>query len=200
MTTDLIPAGKLRCVITEKLRSDTPEEHVRQRIGRSIVEDYGYDKADIELEYAINMGRAKKRVDIAIFPPDVAHKQENIKIIVECKHENIRPTDRDNGVEQLKSYLAACVNATFGMWIGSELQVWDEDTTITGDMRFFIGNEERRSEIGQRRLKDTITQIFDEVKARYPYIFGTDDQIHLNNRTLAYVVGELQRFSLLQTQ
>ena len=276
MTTELIPAGKLRCVITEKLRADTPEEHVRQRIARSIVEDYGYDKVDIEIEYPINMGRAKKRVDIAIFPPNVPHKQENIKYLVECKHENVKPTDRDNGVEQLKSYLAACANANFGMWIGSELQVWervvsekgkvdfevatdiprfgwdaptalqfvdlvpaheeliavfkrshnyihgnqgvskeaafqellkiifckvyDEDTTITGDMRFFIGNEERRSEIGQRRLKDTITQIFEEVKTKYPYIFGPDDQIHLNNRILAYVVGEMQRFSLLQTQ
>lgn len=276
MTTELIPAGKLRCVITDKLRPDTPEEHVRQRISRSLVEDYGYNKADIEIEYSVNLGRAKKRVDIAIFPSTAPHKQENIKIIVECKREEILPTDRDNGVEQLKSYLAACVNATFGMWIGKELQVWertvsskgkvdfetatdiprfgsespkpieftelvpaheelisvfkrshnyihgnqggskeaafqellkiifckvyDEDTTNIGEMRFFIGNEERRSEIGQRRLREAMNKLFDEVKTRYPYIFGSADHIHLNNRTLAYVVGELQRYSLLQTQ
>lgn len=276
MSTDLIPAGKLRCVITEKLRPDTPEEHVRQRIARSLVEDYGYNQSDIEIELIVQQASSKKRVDIAIFPPGVEHKQANIKIIIECKRDEVRPTDRDNGVEQLKSYLAVCTNAKFGLWIGSELQVWerivsasgniefepatdiprfgvdaprplqftdlvpareeliavfkrshnyiygnqggskeaafqellklifckvyDEDTTTTGNMRFFISNEERRSEIGQRRLREIIIQLFEDVKSRYPYIFSHDDQIHLNNRTLAYVVGELQRFSLLQTQ
>ncbi len=275
-TVDLIPPGKLRCIVTGKLRSDTPEEHVRQRIARSLLDDYGYDKVDVELEFSVNLGSSKKRVDIAIFPPLTEHKQQNVKTIVECKREDVRPTDRDNGVEQLKSYLAACPNARFGMWIGSELQVWerivsstgdvefaeatdipragqnaprpitfaelapaqeelkavfkrchnyiygnqslqkepafqellklifckvyDEDATITGAMRFFISNDERRSEIGQRRLRNTIDELFGEVKSRYPYIFSQDEQIRLDNRVLAYVVGELQRYSLLQTQ
>jgi len=272
----LIPPGKLRCVITGKLRKDTPEEHVRQRVARSLVEDYGYGATDIEIEFPVRMGRSKKRVDIAIFPPNTPHKQENVQIIVECKREDIRPTDRDNGVEQLKSYLAACPNSRFGLWIGSELQVWerlvskngkvefaeatdiprfgyeapqpimfselvpaqeeliatfkrchnyiygnqglqkepafqellklifckvyDEDNTTTGTMRFYIGNEDRRSEIGKRRLEKAIKELFDDVKDQYSYIFDDDDQIRLNNRVLAYVVGELQRFSLLQTQ
>lgn len=271
----LIPPGKLRCLVTDKLRPDTPEEHVRQRIARSLMEDWGYEKIDIDIEFTVNLGSSKKRVDIAIFPPRVEHKQQNIKIIFECKREDIRPTDRDNGVEQLKSYLSACVNANFGMWIGSELQVWerltskkgevyfaeatdiprfgydapqpitftelvpaheeliaifkrchnyiygnqglqkepafqellklifckvyDEDTSL-GEMRFFISNDERRSEIGQRRLQKTIEQLFEDVKGRYPYIFAKDEQLRLDNRVLAYVVGELQRYSLLQTQ
>jgi type I restriction enzyme M protein len=275
-TVTLIPPGKLRCVVTDKLRPDTPEEHVRQRIARSLVDDYSYEKSDIEIEFTVNLGRSKKRVDIAIFPHEAEHKQENIKIIVECKREDIRPTDRDNGIEQLKSYLAACLNARFGLWIGSELQVWerlvsdsgeayfeeatdiprfgheapqpiqftdlvpaheeliaifkrchnyiygnqgmqkepafqellklifckvyDEDTTTTGEMRFFIGNDERRSEIGQRRLQKSIEQLFEDVKTRYPYIFAKDELVRLDNRVLAYVVGELQRYSLLQTQ
>jgi type I restriction enzyme M protein len=49
-------------------------------------------------------------------------------------------------------------------------------------------------------LRDTINQIFAEVKERYTYIFGEDEQIRLDSRVLAYIVGELQRFSLLQTQ
>ncbi|MBM3150415.1 MAG: N-6 DNA methylase, partial [Chloroflexi bacterium] len=245
-------------------------------IARSLMEDYGYDRVDIEVEFTVNLGRSKKRVDIAIFPPRVEHKQESVKIIIECKREDVRPTDRDNGVEQLKSYLAACSNARFGMWIGSEFQVWerfvssageisfveatdiprfgydapqpitfaelvpaqeeliavfkrchnyiygnqglqkepafqellklifckvyDEEYTTSGTMRFFISNEERRSEIGQRRLQRTIEGLFEDVKGRYPYIFGQDEQIRLDNRVLAYVVGELQRYSLLQTQ
>jgi len=45
--------------------------------------------------------------------------------------------------------------------------------------RFFIGNEERRSEIGQRRLRNTMDEIFDEVKQRYPYIFDAAEPIRL---------------------
>lgn len=109
------PPGKLRCVVTGKLRDDTPEENVRQRIARSLMEHYGYDRTDIEIELTVNLGRSRKRVDIAIFHPRTDHKQENVKIIVECKREEVRPTDRDNGVEQLKSYLAACLNSRYGL-------------------------------------------------------------------------------------
>ena len=47
----LVPAGKIKCYITGKHRPDTPEEHIRQRMARSLVEEYGYSKADIELEF-----------------------------------------------------------------------------------------------------------------------------------------------------
>lgn len=73
-TIALIPPGKLRCIVTGKLRPDTPEEHVRQRVARSLLEDYGYAKADIAVEFPINLGSSKKRVDIAIFPPRAEHK------------------------------------------------------------------------------------------------------------------------------
>lgn len=273
-TISLIPSGKLRCVVSGKLRQDTPEENVRQRIARSLLDNYGYEKADIEIEFTINQGSKKPRVDIAIFSPNTEHKQENIKIIVECKREEIKPTDRDNGVEQLKSYISACLNTKFGMWIGSELQVWEKITdkneyklepatdiprfgfeapqrlsfaelvpaqdelidvfkrchnyiygnqgfqkeqafqellkiifckvydedTATDTMRFFIGNKERRSEIGQRQLRQTIESLYEAVKQRYPYIFDKEESIRLENRVLAYLVGEMQRFSFLQTE
>ena len=274
-TITLIPSGKLRCVTTGKLRDDKPEEHVRQRIARSLLEDYGYDRVDIAVELTIYQGVKKPRVDIAIFPPNTPHKPENIRIIIECKREEIKPTDPDNGVGQLKSYMSSCLNARFGMWFGSELQAWEKVTTSTGEfsfeeatdiprfgfdapqpltfadlvpaqeeliavfkrchnyihgnqgwqkeqafqellkiifckvydedtavdtMRFFIGNSERRSEIGQRRLRSIVDQIYADVKERYPYIFNKDEGIRLDNRVLAYVIGELQRFSLLQTE
>lgn len=58
----LIPAGKIKCYIHGTLRKDTPEEHVRQRVARSLVEEYHYNlveeyhynKADIEIECPIN--------------------------------------------------------------------------------------------------------------------------------------------------
>ena len=131
MTEDLsqvinfIPPGKLRCVVTGQLRTDRPEEHVRQRVARSLIEDYGYSKEDLEVEFRVRMGRSRRAADIAIFPPGTDHRQENVSIVIECKREETKPTDRDNGIDQLKSYMSACLNCQFGMWVGSELQVWE---------------------------------------------------------------------------
>ena len=269
-----LPPGKLRCVVTDKLRKDGPEENVRQRIARSLIYDYGYSREDIEVEFKINFGSKRPRVDLAIFPPDTEHSQEHIRIIVETKREEVKPTDRDNGIGQLKSYMAASVNCRFGMWVGSELRVFEridtdqedpfpeatdvprfgsdapeaphfsdlvraedeliavfrrchnyiygnqglqkepafnellklifckvqDENNLSGPLKFFIGNADRRSEIGKRRLRNEIDALFQEVRERYPYIFDSGSEIRLNNEVLAYVVGELQRYSLLQTR
>ena len=70
-----IPAGRLRCVITDRLRTGTPEEHVRQRVARSLIDEYGYNRDDIEVEFPIHIGSTRKRVDLAIFPHGVEHDQ-----------------------------------------------------------------------------------------------------------------------------
>jgi hypothetical protein len=35
----LVPAGKIRCYVHNVLHNDTPEEHVHQRVARSLVEE-----------------------------------------------------------------------------------------------------------------------------------------------------------------
>lgn len=60
--------------------------------------------------------KQKPRADIVIFPEGTEHKQENARVIVECKAGNVKSEDRKEGVGQLQSYLAACPNAAFGMW------------------------------------------------------------------------------------
>ena len=79
-------------------------------------------------------------------------------------------------------------------------KVLDENEFVD-QLRFFVRGEERRSIAGQRRLKDErIAPLFGEVKERYPYIFDSDDRIKLNLKVLAYIVSELQHYSLLNTQ
>ena len=270
-----IPPGKLRCVITDRLRNDTPEENVRQRVARSLIDHYGYSRDDIAVEFTVYLGQSRRRVDLAVFPPETEHKAETAVIVIECKREEVRPSDDNNGVEQLKSYMAACQNCRFGMWVGSELQVWErvvdplggyandlatdiprcgsdaptppvfnelvpadeelaavfrrchnyiygnqglqkepafneflklifckvqDENDIARPLRFFVGNQERRSPIGQGRVRNAIDQLFADVRSRYPYIFGGDTTLDISNPVLAYIVGELQRFSLIQTR
>ena len=75
-----------------------------------------------------------------------------------------------------------------------------DESDISNTLRFFIGNEGRRTVLGQEQLRRAMEGLFADVKERYSYIFGDDYKLELNNQVLAYVVGELQRYSLIQTR
>jgi type I restriction enzyme M protein len=120
---EVIPRGKLKCFITGKLREATEEESVRQDVGRSLVEEYGYEKDDLDI-ISIKMGRKRKEPDICVFTPNSEHIQQNIYLIVETKQESIKPTDTENGLDQLESYVAACINCQFALWVGSQRLVF----------------------------------------------------------------------------
>lgn len=115
-----IPEGKLRDYIDGTIRPDTPEEYVRQTVEKRLINEHKYLKDQIKIEYGVQMGSGKKRADIVIFDKDATDEQKkdqhNIKIIVECKKEAVKPTDKNNGIEQLKTYMAACNNCEWGMW------------------------------------------------------------------------------------
>jgi type I restriction enzyme M protein len=117
---ETVPEGKLKCFITNKLRADTPEEKVRQMIARGLVEEYGYNKDDIGVEKKVKMGRSSKSADLIVYPEGKKHVQANAYIIVETKSDEIKPSSTKNGVDQLESYVAACINTKFALWVGSE--------------------------------------------------------------------------------
>ena len=112
-----IPDGFLPDFLTGEHVRDTPEEYVRQNLERALVEQYGYPAADCEPEFRIKVGSSRRRAaDIAVFAAGAEHLQEHAYIIVECKRADTKPGDRRNGIEQLKSYLSASLNARYGLW------------------------------------------------------------------------------------
>jgi type I restriction enzyme M protein len=111
-----LPDGKVCDFIDQKIRNDTPEEYVRQNIERRLVLELGYLPEQIEVEYPIKQGSKTVRVDLAIFRGGDQHNQENIWIIIECKKDSVPPSASKDGVEQLRSYMAACDNSEWGMW------------------------------------------------------------------------------------
>jgi len=154
--TYLIPPGSIRCFITGKLRKDTPEENVRQRWARSLVEEYGYPKQDIVLEFPIRMGSAKKRADIVIFKPGAKQVQEEIIIIVEAKRDEIKASDRGKGEEQLKSYVAASASCKYGLWVGRERSALER---LSNGEIAPIGDIPRAGEDRPRRPQRTDLQV-----------------------------------------
>lgn len=116
-----LPEGKIADFLTGRFVNDTPEEYVRQNLEKALVRQYRYNPKLCIPEYPIKVGSAKKRVDIAIFDADAESLyQENTFLIVETKRAGISPKAKDDGVEQLKFYLSACVNAKYGLWTNGD--------------------------------------------------------------------------------
>ncbi|HYK37038.1 N-6 DNA methylase [Alloacidobacterium sp.] len=272
-----LPDRKICDYIDQKIRSDTPEEYIRQNIERRLVLELGYSRDQIAVEYPIKIGSNRTRVDLAIFPDGAEHTQDNIFIIIECKKDSIEPSSKKDGVDQLKSYMSACPNAEWGMWTNGRYKavfrrliegrktIWGEPNDVPskdGDpedvdrptrdslkravednllfsfkichnhiyvtdglqkqpaffellkvifskihdernlpkpLDFYATAEEKASHDGRLTVALRVGKIFEAVKARYPAIFDKADVIKLNPRSLAYVVGELQRYSFLDT-
>src|SRR5579863_2871331 len=116
----IVPQGKVVDFIDGTLRNETPEEYVRQEIEKSIVREYKYPREEVAVEFKVKLGVQRKRVDLAILPEGAPHQQEHVWAIIECKAPKVSPNDKTEGVEQLKSYLAASVNAEFGLWTNGQ--------------------------------------------------------------------------------
>ncbi|MBN2006284.1 MAG: N-6 DNA methylase [Anaerolineae bacterium] len=78
-------------------------------------------------------------------------------------------------------------------------KIHDEHTH--GKRRFWVRGTERNTPEGQAKIAGRIKELFAEVKAHTSYasVFSERDTIDLNERVLAYVVGELSRYTLKDT-
>jgi len=115
-----VPEGKVADFLTGKHVADTPEEYVRQNIEKALVRQYRYAPADCEPEFRIKTGSTKPRVDIVVFGPGQAHLQENAYLLVETKKRGTNPAGKVDGIDQLKSYMASCLNAQYGLWTNGD--------------------------------------------------------------------------------
>ena len=166
-----IPEGKIRDYIDETIRDDTPEEYVRQTVEKRLINEHKYSKDQIKIEHPVQMGSGKKRADIVIFPNNITadekKDQHNISVIIECKKEAISPTDKLNGIEQLKSYMAACNNCEWGMWTnGLHKTVYRKVQNEKGQTIFEEYNDipsaDGTSDENERPNRNTLKKAFDD--------------------------------------
>ncbi len=274
-----IPDGKIQDYVDGKFRNDTPEEYVRQTIEKRLVDEHRYNPRQLAVEYTLQLGSRKPRADIVVWDRNAAeHSQNNIKIIIECKRENIEARSEKDGVAQLQSYMSACPNCEWGMWtnsiqkfvfrktLDSEGQIAfeeyndipsaegsieeidrptrkslknaaddnllfvfrtchnhiyandglqkqpaffellkiifckiEDERRIPDPLEFFTTSKERSNPDGQLTVYKRISKIFERVKKHYGRIFEQNDRIKLQPRSLAHIVAELQKYSLLNT-
>jgi type I restriction enzyme M protein len=75
----------------------------------------------------------------------------------------------------------------------------EDERNVPKPLEFYATSGERSNIDGQLTVKKRIAGIFDNVKKKYGKIFDKNDQIKLQARSLAYIVSELQKYSLLNT-
>ena len=75
----------------------------------------------------------------------------------------------------------------------------EDERSIPAPLEFYTTSDERSNVDGQLTVQKRISKIFERVKKRHGKIFDPNDEIKLKPRSLAYIVSELQRYSLLNT-
>ncbi len=140
-------------------RENKPEERIRQKMVQIIHCEFGYPKAHIGLERAVNMGRETKRADIVIYNSAEAcanNDQGNIYLIAEVKAPNILDSDG-----QLNSYISA-TSAQGGFWTnGNKIDFYRKDLS-SGSIIPWLGipkYEQAWDSIGKYKKSDLIVPV-----------------------------------------
>ncbi len=256
--------------ITGKNLRNTPEEKVRQVMEKKLVEEYGYPKENIRIEFQIQKGSLRiGPADIVIFH-DNRHEYDNIYIVIETKRK-----ERSDGIEQLKSY-STSPSQKFAIWFNGNDTIYYQNLgkspffrdipdiprygQVIGDIGFYkkkdlipatelksvfeschnhiyanegflkekvfnevlklifikMVDERKLAQVCEFKITDSemkdvsdgkgdqfverIQSLFNEVKKIYSDVFSPEDTLFLSSSSLAYVVGQLQKFSLTQTK
>ena len=75
----------------------------------------------------------------------------------------------------------------------------EDERNIPNPLEFYATSEERSNPDGQLTVKKRISKIFEKVKKKHGKIFEANEELKLQPRSLAYIVSELQKYSLLNT-
>ena len=73
------------------------------------------------------------------------------------------------------------------------------DERLSREVEFYATSKERDGLNGRLKAKKRLDNLFGELKAEYPTIFRPNDDIELNPEVLAYIVSQLQMYSLLES-
>ena len=132
--------------------------------------------------------------------PNIPRYGERVDDIGKFRRRELRPaTNLKTSFRAIRNYLAAnAVGITRDEVFAQELiniifcKIFDESFTKEEDIvTFRAGIDEDHKQIKQR-----ITKLFEEVRGRYKDVLDVSDSIALDDRSLAYIVGELQLYSL----
>lgn len=178
--------------------------------GRSQLEDYlRFSKASLgvwfngEERFFIHKIEKKGTVSFSEIPniPNFGQRIEDIGLF---KRKDLKPTHNlKSTFKAIRNHLAAnAVAATRDEALAQQLinlifcKIYDEKWTKPNDMvQFRVGIDENPEQVQKR-----ILELFESVKYKYKEVFESNDSITLDLNSIAYIVGELQNYCVIEAE
>lgn len=136
--------------------------------------------------------------------PNIPVAGQRVEDIGKFKQKDLKPTHNLKAIfKSIRNHLAAnTVGATRDEVLAQQLiniifcKLYDEKFTAPNDIvRFRAGVDEKSKEVETR-----IINLFKEVRANLPSVIDEEDRISLDTNSIVYVVGELQNYSLMNSE
>lgn len=136
--------------------------------------------------------------------PNIPKAGQRLEDIGKFKRKDLKtPHNLKVVFKAIRNHLAGnFVGATRDEELAKELinlifcKIYDERFTKPDDVvTFRIGVAEDLSEV-----KERIIDLFEKVKSKYSAVLDVSDKINLDQHAMAYVVGELQNYSLIESE
>lgn len=125
--------------------------------------------------------------DVGLFKRGDLKKTHNLKSVFGSIRNYLAANN--TGITLDNEFVVQIINIIF-------CKIYDERFTRTNDIvNFRAGIEEPRKDISAR-----IKKLFDAVKNKYPDVFSKTDIISLTDSSIAYIVGELQQYCLIESE
>jgi len=136
--------------------------------------------------------------------PNIPKFGQRVEDIGQFKRSDLTPTHNLKAIfKSIRNHLAAnTVGATRDEVLAQQLiniifcKIYDEKYTAPDSIvRFRAGIDENPKEIEKR-----ILDLFNEVKTNLPEVIDGEDKITLDTKSLLFIVGELQNYSLMESE
>jgi len=179
--------------------------------GRQQLENYLlFSKAQLGVwfngEERLFLRKIEKLDGLIIFEeiPNIPEYQQRVEDIGKFKRNDLKPTHNLKSIfKAIRNYLAGnVVGATRDEILAQQLinlifcKIYDERFTEKDSiLTFRAGLDENSEDVRERILK-----LFNQVKRKYKEVFDDRDNLELDANSIAYVVGELQRYCLIDAE
>ena len=136
--------------------------------------------------------------------PNIPQFGQRIEDVGKFTRQDLKPTHNLKAIfKSIRNHLAAnTVGATRDEVLAQQLinlifcKLYDEKYTAPDQIvKFRAGIDEKPKEVEKR-----ILDLFKEVKTNLPEVIDEDDRISLDTNSIVYVVGELQNYSLMNSE
>ena len=136
--------------------------------------------------------------------PNIPKYKQRVEDIGQFKRSDLKPTHNLKAIfKSIRNHLAAnTVGATRDEVLAQQLiniifcKIYDEKYTAPDEIvKFRAGIDEKPKEVEKR-----ILDLFKEVKTNLPDVIDSEDKITLDTKSLMFIVGELQNYSLMESE